>query len=46
MLIFGYTAIWSYMRRAELGWHIHYELLNVIPLLEILNVTLIWITVL
>lgn len=31
MIIFGYTAVWSYMRRAELKWHIHYELSSVIP---------------
>lgn len=46
MFIFGYTAIWSYMRRAELQWHIHYEASSVIPLLEISNVTQVRITVL
>lgn len=45
-VIFGYTAIWICTREAELRWHIHYELSNVIPLLQILNVTLIWIMVL
>lgn len=34
------------MRRAELQWHIHYEASSVIPLLEISNVTQVWITVL
>lgn len=45
-VIFGYAVIWIYTGRAELRWHKLYKLSNDIPLLQILNVTLIWITIL
>lgn len=46
MFIFGFTAICSYMRRAELQWHKHDEASSVIPLLEMSNVTWVQIVVL
>lgn len=46
MFIFGCKVICSYMRRAELQYHIHDEASSVIPLLEISNVTWVQMTVL
>lgn len=46
MFIFCYTAICSYIRRAELQWHIDDEASRVIPLLKISNATWVQITVL